>query len=80
MQKVVSAEPRAKQIVQDILLDMETEPRLMSGRGNAMLVGDSIYQACKFYEIVRQRRLQGQGCHRHEPCAEPERHRQGGFG
>jgi type I restriction enzyme R subunit len=51
MQKVVSAEPRAKQIVQDILLDMETEPRLVSGRGNAMLVGDSIYQACKFYEM-----------------------------
>ncbi|WP_291380068.1 type I restriction endonuclease subunit R [Demequina sp.] len=51
MQKVVSAEPRAKQIVQDILLDMETEPRLVSGRGNAILVGESIYQACKFYEM-----------------------------
>ena len=51
MQEVVSAEPRAKQIVQDILLDMETEPRLVSGRGNAMLVGESIYQACKFYEM-----------------------------
>ncbi|MBM7502938.1 type I restriction endonuclease subunit R [Agromyces aurantiacus] len=51
MQKVVSAEPRAKQIVQDILLDMETEPRLVSKRGNAMLVGESIYQACKFYEM-----------------------------
>lgn len=51
MQKVVSAEPRAKQIVQDILFDMETEPRLVSGRGNAMLVGDSIYQACKLYEM-----------------------------
>lgn len=51
MQKVFSAEPRAKQIVQDILLDMETEPRLVSGRGNAILVGDSIYQACKFYEM-----------------------------
>ncbi len=51
MQKVVSAEPRAKQIVQDILLDMEREPRLVSGRGNAMLVGDSIYQACKFFEM-----------------------------
>ncbi len=51
MQKVVSAERRAKQIVQDILLDMETEPRLVSGRGNAMLVGESIYQACKFYEM-----------------------------
>ncbi|MGW9598839.1 type I restriction endonuclease subunit R [Streptomyces albidoflavus] len=51
MQKVVSSEPRAKQIVQDVLLDMETKPRLMDGRGNAMLVGESIYQACKFYEL-----------------------------
>ena len=30
---------------------METKPRLMDGRGNAMLVGASIYQACKFYEL-----------------------------
>lgn len=51
MQKVVSSEPRAKQIVDDILLDMETKPRLMNGRGNAMLVGASIYQACKFYDL-----------------------------
>ncbi|MDV6291475.1 type I restriction endonuclease subunit R [Rhodococcus aetherivorans] len=51
MQKVVSSEPRAKQIVNDILLDMEIKPRLMDGRGNAMLVGSSIYQACKFYEM-----------------------------
>jgi type I restriction enzyme, R subunit len=51
MQKVVSSEPRAKQIVNDILIDMDTKPRLMDGRGNAMLVGSSIYQACKFYEL-----------------------------
>ncbi|HEY0225119.1 MAG TPA: HsdR family type I site-specific deoxyribonuclease, partial [Mycobacterium sp.] len=51
MQKVVSAEPRAKQIVQDILLDMEIQPRLMDGRGNAMLVSDTVYQACRFYEM-----------------------------
>ncbi|UFU07949.1 type I restriction endonuclease subunit R [Ruania halotolerans] len=51
MQKVVSSEPRAKQIVNDILLDMETKPRLMNGRGNAILVGGSVYQACKFYEM-----------------------------
>ncbi len=54
MLKIVSAEPRARQIVQDILLDFETEPRLVSGRGNAMLVGASIYQACKFYELFVQ--------------------------
>lgn len=51
MQKVASSEPRAKQIVNDILLDMETKPRLMDKRGNAMLVSSSIYQACKLYEL-----------------------------
>ena len=59
MQKVVSSEPRAKQIVDDILLDMETKPRLMDGRGNAMLVGSSIYQACKFYELFCQAGFKG---------------------
>ncbi|MGP5687674.1 type I restriction endonuclease subunit R [Glutamicibacter ardleyensis] len=50
MQKVFSSAPRSAQIVQDILMDMETQPRLLSGRGNAMLVSDSVYQACTFYE------------------------------
>jgi type I restriction enzyme, R subunit len=51
MQNVVSAKSRAAMIVQDIVLDFAREPRLVSGRGNAMLVGQSIYQACKFYEM-----------------------------
>jgi type I restriction enzyme R subunit len=59
MQRVVSAEPRARQIVDDILLDMETKPRLMDQRGNAMLVGSSIYQACKFYELFAQAGFKG---------------------
>ena len=59
MQKVVSSEPRARQIVNDILLDMDTKPRLMDGRGNAMLVGSSIYQACKFYELFCQAGFKG---------------------
>jgi type I restriction enzyme R subunit len=59
MQKVVSAEPRAKQIVNDVLLDMDTKPRLMDGRGNAMLVSSSIYQACKFYELFCQAGFKG---------------------
>jgi len=59
MQKVVSSEPRAKQIVNDILLDMETKPRLMDGRGNAMLVGSSIYQACKLYELFSNAGFKG---------------------
>jgi type I restriction enzyme R subunit len=59
LQKVVSSEPRAKQIVNDILLDMEIRPRLSDGRGNAMLVGSSIYQACKFYELFCQAGFKG---------------------
>jgi type I restriction enzyme R subunit len=57
--KVVSAEPRARQIVDDVLFDMETKPRLMNGRGNAILVGSSIYQACKFYELFCQAGFKG---------------------
>lgn len=59
IQKVVSSEPRARQIVNDILLDMETKPRLMDRRGNAILVGSSIYQACKFYELFCQAGFKG---------------------
>ncbi len=59
MQKVVSSEPRARQIVDDILFDMETKPRLMDGRGNAILVGSSIYQACKFYDLFCQAGFKG---------------------
>jgi type I restriction enzyme, R subunit len=59
MQKVVSSEPRARQIVQDVLLDMETRPRLMDRHGNAMLVSSSIYQACKFYELFCEAGFKG---------------------
>lgn len=51
MQKVLSAQSRLEKIVADILLDMETRDRLQSGRGNALLVSGSIYQACKLYEL-----------------------------
>ncbi len=54
MQKVLSSQDRLEQIVNDILIDMETKPRLMDGRGNAMLVCSSIYQACKVYEIFEK--------------------------
>lgn len=59
MQKVISSEPRSRQIVDDILFDMETRPRLSDGRGSAMLVGSSIYQACKFYELFVQAGFRG---------------------
>jgi type I restriction enzyme R subunit len=53
LQRVLSSRSRLEQIVADILLDMETRDRLQNGRGNALLVCDSIYNACKFYEILR---------------------------
>jgi type I restriction enzyme R subunit len=59
MQKVLTSKSRAEKIVDDILLDMEIRERLASGRGNAMLVGSSIYQACKFYEMFSQTSLKG---------------------
>ena len=59
MQKVLSSQSRLDQIVQDILLDMDTRPRLMDGRGNAMLVCASIYQACKVYELFSTTELKG---------------------
>lgn len=54
MQKVLSSKSRLQQIVNDILLDMDTRPRLMDGHGNAMLVCSSVYQACKAYEMFSQ--------------------------
>lgn len=59
LQKVLSSQSRLEKIVADILLDMETRDRLQSGRGNAMLVSGSIYQACKFYELFDRTDLAG---------------------
>jgi type I restriction enzyme R subunit len=59
MQKVLSSQSRLEQIVADILMDMETRDRLKSGRGNAMLVSGSVYQACKFYELFNKTDLKG---------------------
>jgi len=59
MQKVLSSKSRTEKIVDDILMDMETKERLANGRGNALLVGSSIYQACKFYEMFCQTSLKG---------------------
>ncbi|MCI4232194.1 type I restriction endonuclease subunit R [Dickeya dianthicola] len=59
MQKLLSSKSRLEQIVNDILLDMDTRQRLMDGRGNAMLVCSSVYQACKVYEMFSQTDLAG---------------------
>lgn len=59
MQKVLSSQERLEMIVNDIWLDMKRKPRLMNGRGNAMLVCSSIYQACKVYELFSKTELKG---------------------
>ena len=59
MQKVLSSKSRLEKIVADILMDFETKDRLQSGRGNAMLVTSSIYEACKCYELFDKTELAG---------------------
>ena len=59
MQKVLSSKSRLEQIVKDILLDMDTKPRLMDSRGNALLVCSSVYQACTAYDIFNKTDLKG---------------------
>ncbi|RUO93224.1 type I restriction endonuclease subunit R [Corallococcus sp. AB018] len=59
LQKVLSSQSRLQKIVADILFDMETRDRLKSGRGNAMLVAGSIFEACKFHELFSKTPLAG---------------------
>lgn len=54
MQKLLSSKSRLEKIVADILMDMSNKDRLQSGRGNAMLVTSSVYEACKCYELFEQ--------------------------
>ncbi len=59
MQKVLSARDRLEKIVADVMMDMATRDRLSSGHGNALLVSDSIYSACRFFELFTQTDLAG---------------------
>lgn len=55
LQKVYSSRSRLEKIAWDIIQDFDMKSRLMDGNGNAILVSDSIYSACKYYEIFQQR-------------------------
>ena len=59
LRSVLSARDRLGKIVADIMMDMETRDRLKSGHGNAILVSDSIYSACRFFEMFQQTDLAG---------------------
>lgn len=56
---VESSRERLKKIVADIVIDMDTRDRLKSGRGNAMLVANSIYSACRLYDLFQETPLKG---------------------
>ena len=53
LKKVFSSKSRLEKIVIDIMMDMEKKERLQNGRGNALLVSDSIYNACRYYELFQ---------------------------
>jgi type I restriction enzyme R subunit len=59
MQQVLSSRSRLEKIVSDIVFDFNVKPRLASGRGNAILVAGSIYEACKYYELFQNTPLKG---------------------
>jgi len=55
MQKMYSSRKRLEVIAEDVIADFDTKTRIADGNGNAMLVADSIYSACKYYEIFQSR-------------------------
>jgi type I restriction enzyme R subunit len=55
MQTVFSSRTRLESISRDIIFDMETKGHLANGNGNAILVAESIYAACKYYEIFQSK-------------------------
>ncbi|GAA9648924.1 HsdR family type I site-specific deoxyribonuclease [Helicobacter pylori] len=57
LQKVFSTKNRLERIVQDIVLDMAKLPRLKNGKGNAMLVAGSVYNACRYFELFLETEL-----------------------
>jgi type I restriction enzyme R subunit len=53
MQNVLSSKSRLEKVAFDIIKDFKIKPRLKEGRGNAMLVTTSIYEACRYFEIFQ---------------------------
>lgn len=59
MEKLFSSKERIHRIVADICQDMGIKRALSGGYGNAMLVADSIYQACRYWEVFQSTELKG---------------------
>lgn len=59
MQNIFSSRQRIDAVVGDICLDMDTTPMLVNRRGNAILVADCIYQACRYWDAFQKTALKG---------------------
>lgn len=59
MQNIFCSRQRIDAVVGDICLDMDTTPMLVNRRGNAILVADSIYQACRYWDAFQKTALKG---------------------
>ena len=59
MQTVLSSKSRMGRVVDDIIFDFTTKPRLSTTMGNAILVAGSIFEACSYYQLFNQTELKG---------------------
>jgi len=61
MEELMSAGERKQRIIADIIHDFGVQPRLNHDRGTAILVADSIYDACHYFRLFRNTSF-GQYC------------------
>ena len=57
MQSVLSSRSRMEKIVTDIIFDFSTKRLLKSSSNNAILVANSIYEACEYYKLFKKQHL-----------------------
>ena len=48
-----------ERLIMDVVHDFGTKPRLISHRGNAMLVASSIYEVTKYYDLFQKTSFKG---------------------
>lgn len=61
MEKLMSAAERKQRIIANIIEDFTLRPRLNEDRGTALLVADSIYDACHYFRLFQNTSF-GQYC------------------
>lgn len=59
LQNVLSSKSRMGRVISDIVFDFSCKPRISNQSGNAMLVASSIYEACKYFELLQKTPFKG---------------------